>query len=216
MKMHKLLLTFIIALFFSSCGVISKTRYGNGFKINVNWGKDSEKKISTKPFKDKKKSTQNIEQTPNITEVLTDITTEYSPTFVTLPTVKKENIIAHSFENQLPKKPIIEKIEKKKAIIKSYIKPNQPKLKNDERPFEKNALWGGILFYGGILLGILVPLISTITTIIGLVLSIIGMGNIKRSGYLFKGYGLALSVVIVFLLSLLYVLFILALLLAII
>jgi hypothetical protein len=59
-------------------------------------------------------------------------------------------------------------------------------------------MWGGILFYGGLFLGLFIPFISIITVLPGLLLSSFSLGVIKTSGYAYRGYGMALSVLVVY------------------
>ncbi len=210
----KLTLLLIVLITLSSCGVISKARYGNGLKINLDFGKDSEKKITTKHPKEKRKQTPILQknQTPieETTLFSSDVVTAITP-FSNL----ENEVYKSNFEiNQIPKKPLFDKIEKKKAFLKSYLKPNQPKLNNDDRPYERNAMWGGIFFYGGLILGLLVPIFFAIMALPGLLFSAYSLGVIKTSGFAYRGYGLARSVFVVFFVLMIIALILIAALLA--
>lgn len=194
----KLALLFIVLVSLSSCGVITKSRYGNGLKLNLDFGKHSEEKITTKHPKEKRKSPHSLQQTQTAIEETTHINTQAVAAISTFPNLENEVYNSNSTINQIPQKPLLENIQKKKAILKSYLKPNQPNLKNDERPFERNAMWGGILFYGGLFLGLILPFLFAIMALSGLLLSAYSLGVIKTSGYAYRGYGLARSVFIVY------------------
>jgi len=194
----KLTLLFIVLVTLSSCGVITKARYGNGLKINLDFGKNSEKKITSKQPKEKRKSTPILQQTQTPVEETTYLNTEAVAFISSFSNLENEVYKSNLEINQIPKKPLLDKIEKKKAILKSYLKPNQPKFKNDERPYERNAMWGGILFYGGLFLGLFLPFLFAIMALPGLLLSAYSLGVIKTTGYAYRGYGMARSVFIVF------------------
>jgi hypothetical protein len=195
---NKITLLFIVLVTLSSCGVISKARYGNGLKINLDFGKDTEKNVVAKNSKAKKKSTVKIQNTQNQVEETTVFSTEIASTISPFTNTENETSNANSTLNQFPKKPILEKIEKKKGIIKSYLKPNQVKLSNDDRPLERNAKWAAILFYGGMILALVIPILPFLMSVLGLLLASFSLGVIKTSNYAYRGYGLALSVLIVF------------------
>jgi hypothetical protein len=63
---------------------------------------------------------------------------------------------------------------------------------------ERNAKWAAILFYGGLILALVIPIIPFLMSILGLLLASFSIGVIKTSNYAYRGYGLALSVLIVF------------------
>ena len=199
----KITLLFIVLVTLSSCGVISKARYGNGLKINLDFSKDTEKKVVAENSKTKKKSTVKIQNTQNQVVETTDFSTEIASSISTFNNIENETSKANLTLNPLPKKPILEKIEKKKGIIKSYLKPNQVKLSNDDRPLERNAKWAAILFYGGMILALVIPIIPFLMSIAGLLLASFSLGVIKTSNYAYRGYGLARSVLVVFFASIL-------------
>jgi fumarate reductase subunit D len=195
---NKITLLFIVLVTLSSCGVISKARYGNGLKINLDFGKDTEKNVVAKNSKAKKKSTVKIQNTQNQVEETTVFSTEIASTISPFTNTENETSNTNSTLNQFPKKPILEKIEKKKAILKTYLKPNQVKLSNDDRPMERNAKWAAILFYGGMILALVIPIIPFLMSVLGILLASFSLGVIKTSNYAYRGYGLARSVLIVF------------------
>jgi len=207
---NKIPLLFIVLVTLSSCGVISKARYGNGLKINLDFGKDTEKNVVAKNSKAKKKSTVKIQNTQNQVEETTVFSTEIASTISPFTNTENETSNSISTLNQFPKKPILEKIEKKKAILKTYLKPNQVKLSNDDRPMERNAKWAAILFYGGMILALVIPIIPFLMSIAGLLLASFSLGVIKTSNYAYRGYGLARSVLVVFFASILLTLLLVA------
>jgi fumarate reductase subunit D len=200
---NKITLLFIVLVTLSSCGVISKARYGNGLKINLDFGKDSEKNVVAKNSKAKKKSTVKIQNTQNQFEETTVFSTEIASSISPFNNIENETSYSNLTLNQIPKKPILEKIEKKKAILKTYLKPNQVKLSNDDRPLERNAKWAAILFYGGMILALVIPILPFLMSIAGLLLASFSLGVIKTSNYAYRGYGLARSILVVFLASIL-------------
>lgn len=194
----KLTLLFIVLVTLSSCGVITKARYGNGLKINLDFGKNSEKNVVAKKSKEKRKATPILQQTQTPVEENTLLSSDVVNAITPFSNFENEVYKSNLEINQIPKKPLLDKIEKKKATLKSYLKPNQPKLKNDDRPYERNAMWGGILFYGGLFLGLFIPFISVVMVLPGLLLSAYSLGVIKTTGYAYRGYGMALSVLAVY------------------
>jgi hypothetical protein len=198
---NKLTLLFIVLVTLSSCGVITKARYGNGLKINLDFGKNSEKNVTSNPSKVKRKSIPKTQNIQNQVEETFLSSIENTSTISTFTKFENETTQTktNTMINQFPKKPILDKIEKKKEIIKTYIKPNQAKMTNDDRPFERNAKWGGILFYGGLLLALLTPFLFAFFGLAGLLLCSYSLGVIKTSNYAYRGYGLAKSVLIIYL-----------------
>lgn len=194
----KLTLLFLVLVTLSSCGVITKARYGNGLKINLDFGKNSEKNVVAKKSKEKRKQTPILQQTQTPIEETTLLSSDIVTAITPFSNLENEVYKSNLEINQIPKKPLLDKIENKKAILKSYLKPNQPKLKNDDRPYERNAMWGGILFYGGLFLGLFIPFISIVMVLPGLLFSAYSLGVIKTSGYAYRGYGMALSVLAVY------------------
>ena len=114
----KLTLLFIVLVTLSSCGVITKARYGNGLKINLDLGKNSEKNVVAKKSKEKRKATPILQQTQTPIEENTllssDVVTAITPFSNFEIEVYKSNLEI----NQIPKKPLLDKIEKKKATLK--------------------------------------------------------------------------------------------------
>jgi hypothetical protein len=203
-------LLFLVLFTLSSCGVISKTRYGNGLKINLDFGKDPEKNVVAKNSKAKKKSTVKIQNTQNQFEETTVFSSEIASVNSPFTNIENKTSNANSTLNQFPKKPILEKIDKKKAILKTYLKPNQIKLSNDDRPLERNAKWAAILFYGGLILALIIPIIPFFMSALCLLLASFSLGVIKTSNYAYRGYGLARSILIVFFAAFLLFLFLIA------
>jgi hypothetical protein len=217
MKLNPLFLLLTIVLF-CSCGVITKARYGNGLKINLetrlfskHTNTDQSKKTT---FKSKRKPTQMNEKIDSVIFVAEEFHIE-EPETNTLQNISESPVTVESqIEKTKDKTSIKSKLLdlKKEISLKKLLNPIVKKqVENDGyRPYERNAKWGAILFFGGLIIpycGILI--------IPGFVLSIIALGNIRRSNFAYRGYGLAVSVIVLFIITLILSLIFLALFLAI-
>ncbi|MFM6983578.1 MAG: hypothetical protein ACKOXF_05565, partial [Chitinophagaceae bacterium] len=91
------------------------------------------------------------------------------------------------------------------------------------RKIEPNTEIAAWLFYGSLVVqlafiysGLIIPgILSTLlslATIVGVVLAFVGLRKIKLSGNEYRGYGIDISIIIIFFLSLLYLMFVIALL----
>jgi len=208
--MRKIFVVIFALALLSSCGVMTKTRYGNGLKLdlgnNILAKKDKETELKAekaikKGVEYSKPIFQNsIAKEPNKVIIQQD-------TLIRLNDEVKNNT---SFKKD--KKPLKWIKEIKDNVISKPLN-----VKYNDAPFEKNAIWAGILFYGGVLLGLttIFPLISGLMVLIGFILAIVSLGKIKKSGGLYRGKGLAISIVVIFGLFILSIVFYIALFLAI-
>jgi hypothetical protein len=202
----------VLAMLCQSCGVVTHTRYGNGFKLHIgeNWGKGSgqtDPSISKKVKVDRDQHLNAAQLSKKEFKFL-------------------DSFNIHSIENTSPKK----LRHKNKISLKSLKNPDVlSSAKNaqyNDLPMEPNIKLAGILFYGSILLSIILSSISnysfifliflelagiflSIFTLVAFILAIIGLGKIKRSGYAYRGRGLAISIIVIYVLTILLYLFIL-------
>lgn len=211
MKQHLILLSLIITLF-SSCGVITKARYGNGYKLNIEWFGNKEKKEHLAEQKQKKQkavlqsiqeeqtvsASENDSNSLNLAELKKEIP-------LNATTVQKEE---HQTKKQNPKteQSLGQTQHQKISKIKS-----KPQYDDPLRPYNSNAMWSGILFYFGFILNFIIPLFGFIFMVIGFVFAIIALRQIKMSGFIFRGYGMALSVIIFFIIYMLLLILLIAL-----
>ncbi len=204
---------FVLILFFSSCGVITKTRYGNGLKLNVNLnvfkkddtrsGKTRERaqrltviakntKIPRQTF-----SKKNSDFAPQIENLLSQ-----DEVLINLPTtglMAKEQLKTH-----IERKLIFEVGQVTNKAEK--ILPARPAKRKKNGPLEPITLIGAIFFYGAIVAFIFaaitkMPLVGWFITLllicilIGFIMSIIGLRRIDSSKKPFSGTDLGESVV---------------------
>jgi hypothetical protein len=202
---NKILFVCLLTLL-SSCGVITKARYGNGLKINLETrlfskkkNEDQTKKTALKtrsipnPINKKKDSFIFVAEEFNIDEPKTNTLHNISES----PVIVKPQI-----EKTKDKTSLKSKIRdlKKEISVKKLLNPIVKKqIKNDGyRPLEPHAKWAGILFYGSILLSNLIySPIWGVLSIVGIILAFIAVKKIKLSNFEFSGYGIAFSIVII-------------------
>lgn len=209
MKLNYIVSTSIIVLLLSSCGVITKARYGNGLKLNLELGSGNEKNLSKKTGIPKKLKKLRLDSAIHLLEVENPVTNRFDDASITYFDVRKD---AHL------KSPIFDNNENYSHILrtkhwnktKSLNKQNQSEEKTTA-PIEPNSKAAGYLFYGSILmsilmsiLGIAVPILSVIlflAWLLGLILAITGLNKIKKSGDKYRGYGLDISIIVLSILS---------------
>lgn len=208
----KLLLPFVlIVIIMNSCGVITKARYGNGLKLNIESNLFSKKSKSEIAAKEKKKTTaQTTNQTPveKVAEevVNTDISDNEAKT------ISPDNSTHFDSEKEADILKILPGVEKStrsriaKEIDSTKSSSTKKNTKTPAREMEPLATAAGILYYGGIAGNIIysysaffIPVLSTLlflAIMIGFILAIIAYSNIRRNGYEKKGAGLSLSIII--------------------
>ncbi len=213
-KLKLLIPLALLLLLFNACGVITKARYGNGLKLNLEFGrlaknhptitqKISHKKQTICPVKLLHKDSQylvfnsNLFSSKNLTMKQSEKTLDYP-----------SNICPDS-NNTLPSS------YKKSSLLKALIfqtKLDRPgKVETSSKlPIEPNTKWAAVLFYGAIItnaiilsLGIKVASIVflpiAIAYVLGFILAVVGLRRIHDSGNAFRGKKLAKSIVIIFL-----------------
>lgn len=183
-----LLLSLLSILFFNSCGIITKARYGNGLKFNFKTGysqnTDFKKSSKAKPKKNKSPYLSNVDFNFDLINKEALVKNEIHNTSIQteLDSNVKNNI---SF---IKNKPIQSKTNKKSVNKSStHINYNTSAIKN-ERPFLKKL-------YLALFITLLFP-------IAGLVLAIQCKTIIRQSNYAYRGNGLATFLIIYSILSL--------------
>lgn len=195
-KTIKLAALYIALISISSCGIITKTRYGNGLKFNLI--SKSEKQLV---FPASKRKNNALLNKPIITAENKTLKNELLVSALELdhpahlPAIKMKQI------GNFQKSSFIAS-QKIKTPVK--INPKDSSSNYKSRPIEPHVKAGGILFYGsifGILLaGLLnLPFIMSmlgISLFVGIVFSFIGKRFMKLRPDTYKGYGLMWSVLI--------------------
>jgi hypothetical protein len=204
---QKLVVFFLIALVFSSCGVISKARYGNGFSIHIenNWfGKNDvkkEKKIEKNDFQDSFSNTL-LTQKTKVGPFENDVTPprfQTVETIITQPNQGEENL--SSSEIKLDQKSE-QAIHTEKKSLKTI--PRKVEFSGSTNQLEPNVAWAlAFLILSIIVLiasnSMYIPfagLIFTISLILSLTLAIVSLGKIKQSNGEYSGKGLAIFLII--------------------
>lgn len=204
----KLLLFAFVVIGFSHCGVITKTRYGNGLKMDLEWGKKASpydsiyiKNVAARKAK-RNLLTQQYELDIEPKEI------EGTDTFN-----KSQNTTTIQLQT-LSDNPEPTLTELQQALIPDGDTTIPVKIPSGirEGEFEEHAEIGGYIFYGSILgqfvLGFFVSILPELALlslafgfgmIIGLVLAIIALKKIKEAKENYninlKGKGLAISII---------------------
>lgn len=213
---------YLLALCFllNSCGVISHSRYGNGFRLNLfeNWGREKD---------DTEKVAQKTEKTPKKSDVdIVEITSGYEVEDIAISEdiipeeaeLISENSIS-SIQENLSLNPAQIALSPTKEIKKNG---NDPRQTIEERPMEPISRIAGILFYGSYIGAIIFALLDLpvfgifgFFILLGFVLACIGLNKINRSGGYYAGRGLDISIIVIFSVSFLFSLLLFLLILAI-
>jgi hypothetical protein len=197
----------ILLITMSSCGVITKARYGNGLKLNVEFNgfkrEKQKEKTTTIRVSRKDKALEKTVEKETLTEV---VDTAISMVPSVSASIEK---IADEEKNKVSKTKKF--FNGAKKVIKAEVAKvvaQKPNKRNGEGPMEPNTLVAAILFYGSIVLQValsfsefaFIPGLSTVLSLCvlaGFILAIVGLHKHKRSDYAYSGYGLALSIVII-------------------
>ncbi len=187
MKKNIYLKILFVIFIFSSCGIISKTRYGNGYKLNIEFNKKEKNKYFV--AKSAQKKTLNLSKLLEKRDQKTDSNT-FSTYFVETGPLHKVSKLKIDYKFEKVKKPIskLKNINVQKTLLE-----NKPK--TEKKPLEKHIKVAAWLFYGGLVLIIFLPLIGGLMMLAGFILAIISYINIRRSGYELRGEGLAVSII---------------------
>jgi hypothetical protein len=185
----------------SSCGVITKTRYGNGLKLNLGLNVFRNEK-SIKADRESKRPgkvlngafrREKVEIPASATVIFTESPV---PEALSSPGLQSKARVPAVIRN------------KYREIRKQLKKGSSPNTGNNNgMPLEPNTLAAGILFYGGLIgyivmtynLFIVPPLMPTLCSIamlVGFILAIVGLRKIRNSDE-YSGYGLAISILVV-------------------
>jgi len=212
---------FLISILLSSCGVITKARYGNGYKLNIEFGNDKEQKLAQKTNIAKRKA-----QLSPVSDVQNGVENTVAAVVDAAKLEEKQHTetvpaAIHKHENQSPETVVLNKKEstkKESRFVKklkqgSKFKPN--KTTRDPRPLNRNVIysllaWGLSFLFSFIPLFLIFPIfpiLSILTFLLfiaSIVFSIMAISNIRRNGYAEKGMFLALFILIMQILSLIF------------
>lgn len=208
--------TWMICLFLcmsclSSCGVLSRARYGNGWKLNI----ESNLFARSAPKAAKKNPVRKYRDSGTETHMV------FHPH--KQPLVHASAEAGEGPEMVIPEKASLAKVKRHRkwdvmpAMDSRLVKYPDASRNNDYYvPVEPTVRMAAYLFYGGIIASFIpyINFIAYLAMTAGFILAIIGLRNLKLSDYAYRGYGLALSIVILYLLGLILMLFLLLILLA--
>lgn len=201
-----------VAILFSSCGVVTKARYGNGLKLNLGerWAKTETK--ADKP-ENRKQARKKLLFRPAEPEPIADESN------TALNSSKAaETLVSDANTAALKQNPIKTDVRKTpEALDKPSDRQVQSGADNAARPMEPNVKIASVLFYGPMIIFLLYSGIigAALSSILGLcmliafVLAWIGLSNIKQSFGGYAGKGMAISIIVLFILMVTYVLIVL-------
>jgi hypothetical protein len=199
----------VMAILFSSCGVVTKARYGNGLKLNL-----GERWAKTETPENKGPQTKKAAKKWLLRPVEPEPIAEEGP--AALQSLK-------SAANQAPgaNTSVHKQSAQKTDPDKTPETPETPSDRqvqngadNAARPMEPNVKIASVLFYGPMIIFLLYSGIigAALSSILGLclliafVLAWIGLSNIKQSFGGYAGKGMAISIIVLFILMVTYVL----------
>lgn len=180
---NSVLYLFLIVIFFSSCGVITKARYGNGYKVNLelNWlSKHKNEEVVLKKRKIHKIKPLNSQQDTIESNI---VLKEQKDSLITENKQFKPIEVKNYSLNKQSTKKNIKKTEsfgfnkQQKTISKNKVKPNQ-----DPRPIAPYLILALVLMF-------FFPYVS-------IYLATKSMRIIKDTNFAFKGYNLAIAIII--------------------
>lgn len=214
--LNRITCAFLSILFLSSCGVISRCRYGNGLKLNLEinvFEKDNNQPRKTrersKPLQFKSEKTKTTEQT-------------YGGGWN-----KQVFNLEHPLNSVLELKKVPGKGSKSKGTAKTFVKkqlgeakqiikmkakkmlPDKPGKHYSRRPLEPHIKIGAIVFYSALIFLIIVLLANLIEIffiiipvfgclLFGFIMSLIGLHKIRNSHGKYYGIGLAKNIIFLF------------------
>lgn len=201
---------FLFILVFSSCGVVTKARYGNGYKLNVGDWFSKEGDIAKTP---KEKSSKPRTKIVGVSEYSSPNTTEALPTEL----ANEPEILAKTEENQNTYPKALpawnDQIEKDEVDVLTQQSTNQVldevvrhRVEEPDKPLEPISTLGAILFYGGSALSlvfeyllfsyVLYQLLGLLITL-GALFSLIGLVRHLANPGRFRGIAWPISVLVV-------------------
>lgn len=196
-KTFKIYVCIFALIGLQSCGILTKTQYGNGLKLNLGIGCKKENPQAQNRFK---KSNLKPQVTLNFPSHANIPFENFKPVSLLKSFPKNKS---KSFKTNVVLVHSTSKIPLSKGIkpIKNHKTKEPYKLKKKLEPHVKI---GGILFYVSILGSIIMsffpfPLLASILglgLLAGIVLTLIGKKFMKKNSEQFRGYGLMWSVLI--------------------
>ncbi|MEZ4804201.1 MAG: hypothetical protein R2852_01580 [Bacteroidia bacterium] len=194
-KSYIFVCTFILLTnVFSSCGVITRARYGNGLKLNIGHRYANKNDDRVKTAKTKNLEIKTSDATVNRSENIKYRDQNDSVSLADGSSKNPEN------KTKTNRKAKTRKLINKIAHIDIIPKQERPVAYNDI-PIEPTIKVAAYLFYGGFLLSVIpyINLIAGIMVLVGFILANIGLRDLRLSGYAFRGRGLAISIIAVYL-----------------
>jgi hypothetical protein len=201
----------VLPLFFSSCGVITKARYGNGFKLNIESGwfarndPKPDRRQSIKTIKNRKEKSLKVDSITKLDKpsILNSECLKDSASNLRFSLLFKDNLIKTKF---------IQKSHSKK--LKKVVQPRSS-AKSTNRQIDPTILWAAILFYGsiaanaiilstGISVASIVFLPIAISYVLGFILALIGLRSMQGYNNSYSGKFLAISIIALFSFFLVY------------
>lgn len=205
-NMKKTLYFLTAVLLLSSCGVITRTRYGNGLKINLGetWSKpDKQKKAGTERSKHKlPQQTRESFGHPISEEIQPEIAMQIeNPDAggkLSAPVLQKtqlrelrnftKTLMKPHYESKPETKAEPENTVIRKESSQEYYRPWEPHI--------KTAAYLSLLIW--------IPYLGGVAFITAFVLCWIGLSNINQSMGAFRGKGFAIFLIVLFIISLLF------------
>lgn len=214
-------LCLLLLLLLNACGVITKARYGNGLKLNIEsnlFARKSPSNIQTSVSKKRSKiKTPPVKSDSNkhVTEII----------YVASDPALNDAVIAPEFINA-PLQQSMPKASRKNAL-KDALKDGKKSVLNyaanqsEKRKTEPTVAAGAWLFFGSLVANAyliysslafppFVFLLLFLAFFTGMILACIGLHKIKKSQDTYKGKALAISIIVLFFLSLISFLLVLA------
>jgi len=204
---------FLFTILLSSCGVITKARYGNGYKLNIEFGNDKEQNLVQKTNKAKRKA-----QLRPVSDVQNGVENTVEPVVDAEKLEEKQHTetvpaAIYKHENQSPETVVLNKKEstkKESRFVKklkqgSKFKPN--KTTRDPRPMNRFVIYALLSLVVSIVFTALpiFPAVALFFYLVTMVLSIMAISQIRRNGFTEKGYFLAWLLLILHILFLLFI-----------
>jgi hypothetical protein len=227
LSIRNILFLFSLTLFLSSCGLVQKTRYGNGLKLDV-WNKsaqgfDSAKLAKLRASSKTQKKRLNVEY-KNQKETGSD-------NYNQLESVSQSQKTRYNW-HEMERESKLNDVKAKKEIEFTQVSVEEPPLPYEEKKskgklkdggVEPHAKWAGITFVGSFVasilgsalgvssvaaavsLGIALSVLGVLASLVALILAIIAVVNIrqaKQEGIQYRGLGIAVAIIVLNVLSL--------------
>lgn len=211
----------------TSCGIITKTRYGNGFKmeLSIKKGEGADSAYVNKYIINKK--SYRVKNQEN-RETAIDLKSHFSPAPNTLTPLNNYSINSTLGSEHIDKpRPFSKDIETPhEKLVSDTTKPVSGRKDVPKPHIEPHAKASGFLFYGGFIGYIIsliaayglpslvflsfLPFIFGIVMLVGFIFAIIGLAKIrdarKYDNVSLRGKGIAISVIVLYGLGIIYAL----------